>query len=72
MRCPSCHQALRPGDRLGVHLACCPACQGVWVSHGELTRLLGRARWDRWGPEPPVARPAGPTWPQEIEFYDFG
>jgi Zn-finger nucleic acid-binding protein len=62
-------------DRLGVQLACCQACQGVWVGRGQLSRLLARARGDPGGPEPPAAppgRPDGPSWPQEIEFYDFG
>jgi hypothetical protein len=42
---------------------------------GAMSRLLARARGDRWVPEAPAEpppKPGGPTWPQEIEFYDFG
>jgi Zn-finger nucleic acid-binding protein len=56
-------------------VACCPACQGVWIGCGELGRLLEQARGEREGQEAPAApprRPGGPGWPQEIEFYDFG
>ena len=70
MRCPCCHQELQAVGRLGVELACCPACQGVWVGGGQLSRLLARARGDPgW---PPPRRPDGRVSPQEIEFYDFG
>jgi Zn-finger nucleic acid-binding protein len=74
MRCPSCHHELRAADRLGVPMACCQACQGAWVGRGELSLLLARARYGRWGTEAPAPprRPAGPNWPHEIEFYDFG
>ena len=73
MRCPCCHHELRAADRLGVELACCQACQGVWVAGGALRRLLARAgEGAREAPAAPPRRPDGAAWPQEIEFYDFG
>jgi Zn-finger nucleic acid-binding protein len=74
MRCPSCQHELRAAVRLGVELARCQACHGVWVGGGAMSRLLARARGDLQGPQAPAGppRPGGPSWPQEIEFYDFG
>jgi len=75
VRCPCCHRELQADNRLGVELACCRACPGVWVGGDGLSRLLERARGAPSGSGPAAAPPHPPdgrAWTQEIEFYDFG
>lgn len=46
MEAPSCVHCHSPMDAMclkGVQLDLCPKCQGVWLDHGELDRLLAYA-----------------------------
>ena len=40
MNCPICNIDLKPADRGGIEIDCCPQCRGVWVAREELDRIL--------------------------------
>ena len=40
MKCPKCGHDLATVEFHGVQIDRCPNCDGVWLDHGELDRLL--------------------------------
>ncbi len=42
MRCPKCLAAMLPDDVDGTRFSVCPACDGVWFDHVQLTTCLER------------------------------
>ncbi len=40
MYCPMCSLKMRSAVRHGVEIDFCPSCQGVWLDHGELDKIL--------------------------------
>lgn len=46
MTCPSCQQPMRTSDRLGVPVAQCEGCHGIFLSRGSLGALVeGETDW---------------------------
>jgi len=42
MICPHCtNTKLQVVVRDGIEIDICPRCRGMWLDHGELTRLTG-------------------------------
>ncbi len=50
LRCPKCGERLHAVKRHGVELEECPGCHGIWLDHGEITRVAARET------EPSVSR----------------
>jgi Zn-finger nucleic acid-binding protein len=44
MLCPRCNTALQEITKTGVLIDLCPDCKGVWLDHGELEKVMNRAR----------------------------
>ena len=40
MRCPRCQSTLTPVVCAGAKVSVCPDCQGEWLPHGELQKLI--------------------------------
>jgi uncharacterized protein len=40
MICPKCGAAMGTVDKCGVHIERCLACQGIFLDHGELDRVI--------------------------------
>jgi uncharacterized protein len=44
MQCPHCHTIMQEVAKTGVLINLCPGCKRVWLEHGELEKILNRAR----------------------------
>lgn len=64
--CPTCHQMLNEVERLGVLVDVCPQCQGVWLEHGEMEKIIGYIR----GTMTPPTRPEAVEPRRERVMYD--
>jgi uncharacterized protein len=48
MICPRDNEEMVKTTREGIEIDYCPACRGVWLERGELTKIIDRAsaEWD--------------------------
>ncbi|UCH89521.1 MAG: zf-TFIIB domain-containing protein [Thermoplasmata archaeon] len=41
MNCPKCKEDMQIKTILNVEIDICPACKGIWLDEGELSKLAG-------------------------------